>query len=1464
MQPNLQKQKRGIAMLTLFFILTCSNLSAQNLRYAVASGNWNNTSTWAASPGGTPGASVPDAATAVHIQGGYTVNITSNSSCSSVSVHTATLRFNVNASVTLNVAGDITVTAGSFHVQDAPGNRLHHLYAGGNITVDAGSTFNMLAGANDKCNVTFNGTATQLISGGAALSFNAVTSSNLSAGGVVINTPAAISNTTSLAKGTLFAVGAAVTFSGAVTVQGTFQLNTNGSVAGSGNWTYTNGSLIFNTAAVFNILSTQKFWPASNGPLHVKVLQGGINLGTNATASRTVNGSFETAGSVALSNNSVLTLNGDVVVNTGAVFNNAPLYGVSSVLIYNTLGVHHRNAEWNSTGTYGYPYAIIINEGCTVNITANGGTTAVLAVRGNLNILGGLLLLYNGTSMQQPFTVNGNISLGAAAVFVLSAIPGADLTVTGNWIKSSTAVFNPNERIVRFTGANTVLSGSTTFSSFVIHKTSATNTITLDANTELTATAALHCTMGKLVSRNTGAKVKALGTVTGAASSSYINGTLEKNIAATGSYTFEVGDNTAYLPVNIQFETLDNPGGLAVATTATIAAAPGSNTLALDASKSINRHWTVTATGLLSGTYAGVFSFVNAAGADRLGVFQPAQLRSAVYNGPGWHYPGMVSAANANSITTPLMSSFGTLLFASQRTVLIQPAAVQPKIYDGTNAAIITGNLTGVVSPDEVYVNREGVFASVLPGVAIPVTANCSLYGTNADNYLLVQPGGLLGTILPADINTADFKSKSGGNFSAPATWLYHSGGGTWADATQPPSSTNNILIQPAHKIVLDDNLTIGSQKILQLQEGSSVDIAPNSTLAVDANGTIDFNGQPVTLKSTIAGSGSIGKIAGTLTGDTKVTVERYLPANTKRAYRLLSVPVKTSQTIHQAWQEGDVNTAPAQDSLPGYGTIITGKSIHFLASAEAGWAAGFDTLTPQASIMEYKDGAWAGFHTTHRPIETRSGYFLYIRGDRSQWVSDTNVVTSPLTLRATGSLYKGDVATPWYAGGKYACMGNIYPAAVQFENLIKEGGISNSFYVWDAKKTSAGGNALGAYELFSAINDYECLFGGGSWQFGDVNDTIQPGQAVMLYVSGDSGRVIFTEAAKAVQNNLRGLRPAAPLTTVPSAKITARLFALDRDSITAADATVVVFNEKLSNDIDYNDVIKMELAGENFSVKKAGSLLAVEGRQPVLHTDTIQFAIKNLKKGRYKISLLPVRFAAHELIAVLKDKYLGKSTLFVLSNSTEIFFEVNGSAASAASDRFEIILSRPQTLALTFVSFKAKVIRHTAQLEWMVADDNHNTDYELQRSIDGNSFSRVAVIPSSGLGKYQYAETMPAAAAVYYRVKTKDESGKLLYTQVLKLQPPQQHALVSVQQQDAGDRNLTIVFNAATAARYTCSFINSAGQLLYTEAMDWRGGSGNMPIKLPSTINTGVYHIRLQQGGKLVSSIKIVVGNHK
>ncbi|MBA4277535.1 T9SS sorting signal type C domain-containing protein [Flavobacterium sp.] len=271
--------------------------------------------------------------------------------------------------------------------------------------------------------------------------------------------PVSTDNVTISAGHTVY-TSSSLTRTGTTTVNGSFQLNSGGYASGN-NFTYgATGTLNFNGSGSYGVSNTDVFWPSTSGPFNVNVLQGGVTLNS---ANRTVAGTFATAAGVTLTS-STLTLNGTAQINGGGFFNQSPIYGSASTLIYNIGGVsdYGRGNEWQALGvgtigtTPGYPNNVKLSGNTTLNY--NNGTPLAKAINGNLTIDSGssFYMDYGGGASGGVLTVagnlinNGNLTLGNAV--------GDDLKLGGNF--TNTGTFNGNSRAVFFTKNGTQIVSS--------------------------------------------------------------------------------------------------------------------------------------------------------------------------------------------------------------------------------------------------------------------------------------------------------------------------------------------------------------------------------------------------------------------------------------------------------------------------------------------------------------------------------------------------------------------------------------------------------------------------------------------------------------------------------------------------------------------------------------------------------------------------------------------------------------------------------------------------------------------------------------------------------------------------------------------------------------------------------------------------------------------------------------------
>jgi hypothetical protein len=279
------------------------------------------------------------------------------------------------------------------------------------------------------------------------------------------------------------------------TINGTFRIEGNGTVAGSNLVYGATGTLNFNNTAVSlpggkTIVNSDFYWPTSGGPFNVNVI-GDITM--SAGAPRTVNGTFTTgtkaSTGVSCTATSKITIGptGTLRIDAGGLLTGVntagPVYGTSSLLLYNTGVSTAKGLEWIATGagtinlTVGYPNHVQISNNTTLtynsptaaramngNFTIDTGSTFDMtgATTSNLTVAG--ILTNNGVLTYSPSATSGGaiivtgnfINAGTVTMPTLAAgVGGASLLIGGNFSNLATGVFNGANRPIFFTKAGT-------------------------------------------------------------------------------------------------------------------------------------------------------------------------------------------------------------------------------------------------------------------------------------------------------------------------------------------------------------------------------------------------------------------------------------------------------------------------------------------------------------------------------------------------------------------------------------------------------------------------------------------------------------------------------------------------------------------------------------------------------------------------------------------------------------------------------------------------------------------------------------------------------------------------------------------------------------------------------------------------------------------------------------------------
>ncbi|MDQ0639298.1 hypothetical protein QF042_002863 [Pedobacter sp. W3I1] len=278
---------------------------------------------------------------------------------------------------------------------------------------------------------------------------------------------------------------------------------------------------------------------------------------------------------------------------------------------HNLLGALTNNGTITSSGTLNFipTAAATLNMGSIFSSTGTvvfGGAGATTLAGSPTSFRNVVISNTNvaGITPSSPWTITNNFTINSGAI--LNAGSYSHL-IAGNILNSGTLNGNTSTFTMNGAAVQTIFSISP-FNNLTISKTA--GSVQLLSNVGVNGT--LNFTAGNI---HTGSNVltqSASGNITGAAQNTgWINGRLQKNIA-TGAptKTFEIGDTTSYTPVSLTFASVTTAGDLIVSTTS--GDHPEISGSTINPSKSVNRFWTLTNSGVGFTSYNVTFNFVAA------------------------------------------------------------------------------------------------------------------------------------------------------------------------------------------------------------------------------------------------------------------------------------------------------------------------------------------------------------------------------------------------------------------------------------------------------------------------------------------------------------------------------------------------------------------------------------------------------------------------------------------------------------------------------------------------------------------------------------------------------------------------------------------------------------------------------------------------------------------------------------
>ena len=636
--------------------------------------------------------------------------------------------------------------------------------------------------------------------------------------------------------------------------------------------------------------------------------------------------------------------------------------------------------------------------------------------------------------------------------------------------------------------------------------------------------------------------------------------------------------------------------------------------------------------------------------------------------------------------------------------------------------------------------------------------------------------------------------------------------------------------------------------------------VGVKDTISVTAgtlNSSPTVNAVNLTLLSSLANTANVSSttIANSIIGN--VNVQRYIPA--KRAWRLLTAPVSGTSTISATWQNSGLNVS-------GYGMFITGPGA-ISSSTPSSSNMVLDYSPKNTSSMkswDYSATTPAFVAVANTGVSLSNGtttsadnksYFVFVRGDR---LTTFNQYSTPniTTLNSIGKLQTGLQNFPAsMVGGNFTLIGNPYAAPVDFTNVTRTN-LVNRFYAWDPLL-----NTVGGYVVLDSISStsYSISPSTGSSQ----TKILQSGQAffVQSRFSYSNTSIVFNEANKSNSNSVNsGFKP---LGSTIISSIAVNLYLLNTDSsIIMADGNLTQFNNNYSDNVSMEDALKFTNVNENLGILRHGVTLAIESRPNLSVTDTLFLNLSRTTQRAYQFQFVSGNLEKSNLIGYLQDKYLNTSTEISLTNKTPVNFTVDGNAASAAADRFQIVFKT--VLPFSFTKITAAKNNSNIAIEWKVAYETDIAQYEVEKSTDGISFIKVKTTLVTGnnnaANNYIWLDENAQTGDNIYRVKMLGKDGSTKYTENVKVAIVAINTSISIYPNPIKEGKINIQMGNQPSGTYLLSITNNNGQVIYTGTIQNNSSKSNFLINLNSKAAKGIYNLQITTPQNKITTQKLIV----
>lgn len=202
-----------------------------------------------------------------------------------------------------------------------------------------------------------------------------------------------------------------------------------------------------------------------------------------------------------------------------------------------------------------------------------------------------------------------------------------------------------------------------------------------------------------------------------------------------------------------------------------------------------------------------------------------------------------------------------------------------------------------------------------------------------------------------------------------------------------------------------------------------------------------------------------------------------------------------------------------------------------------------------------------------------------------------------------------------------------------------------------------------------------------------------------------------------------------------------------------------------------------------------------------------------------------------------------------------EVSYQILTGGSFTAFDDFSLNNSQQSPLPVNFMGIVAKRNNNAVEVRWDIADEVNVKEYQVEKSMNGRSFSTVGSVSATGSSVYGYTDGAAGTGTILYRVKSVDLDGKTKFSSVVRIKGANSYA-TQLKLYPLPARNQVTIEHRQLGANARISINTMDGKML--KQVIPTNGASHTPVELGG-MAPGMYIVRVDDGTGGVETIKLI-----